>query len=116
MPSSSARSMITNESGSVVSGPKFIVPRQSSLTRSAVRPSRFSSMVSPLLGVRWSVRGAAAGRGREVGRFVAVVGSVEGPSRCDDLVDAVEGGGVERDVGRAQQIDELLLGLGADDR
>src|SRR6266498_2746968 len=38
MPSSSARSMIAWESASEVSGPKFIVPRQSRLTRSPVRP------------------------------------------------------------------------------
>ena len=36
--------MIANESGSVVSGPKFIVPRQIGLTRSAVRPRRRYSM------------------------------------------------------------------------
>ncbi len=36
--------MIANESGSVVWGPKFIVPRQRRLTLSAVRPSRVYCM------------------------------------------------------------------------
>src|SRR4051794_37779049 len=36
--------MIANESGSVVCGPKFIVPRQTRLTRNAVRPSRVYCM------------------------------------------------------------------------
>ena len=40
MPSSIARSMILCDSSSEVSGPKFIVPRHSSLTRKAVRPNR----------------------------------------------------------------------------
>src|SRR4051812_19000457 len=48
MPCSSARSMMANESGSVVCGPKFIVPRQIRLTRSAVRPSRVYCMTSTL--------------------------------------------------------------------
>src|SRR5688572_33399790 len=44
-PRSSARSMMANESGSVVSGPKFIVPRQKGLTFRPVRPRYRYSMV-----------------------------------------------------------------------
>ena len=46
MPSSRARSMIVWESSSEVSGPKFIVPRQSRLTSSPVRPRWVCSICS----------------------------------------------------------------------
>src|SRR3954452_2850634 len=39
MPASSARSMMAKLSGSVVCGPKFIVPRHRGLTRKPERPS-----------------------------------------------------------------------------
>src|SRR5882724_7849883 len=44
MPSSRARSMIAKLSGSLVCGPKFMVPRQRRLTRRPVRPRRTYSM------------------------------------------------------------------------
>src|SRR4029077_19711254 len=101
MPRSSARSMITNESSCVVSGPKFIVPRHNSLTWRAVRPSRrYSIYVSlvmdrlraPLPFGRCAVvsRSVSASGGRvEARRLVAVVAGVHGAPGRDDLVDAV---------------------------
>src|SRR5579859_3642237 len=48
MPWSSARSMMAKLSGSVVFGPKFMVPRQSRLTFSPVRPRFVYSMGATL--------------------------------------------------------------------
>src|SRR6059036_2249924 len=102
--------MITNESSWVVRGPKFMVPRHSSLTRSAVRPSRRYSMWSLFL------IGSASGRGREVWRLVTVIGRVQRATRRHDLVDTVERGRVERHIGRAEQVVELGHRLRPDDR
>src|SRR3954471_5301715 len=102
--------MIANASGWLVSGPIYIVPRRSSLTLSAVRPSRrcFIGFLSR------AVSAPAGGRG-EIRRFVTVVGRVQRPAGRDDLVDAVERLGVERHVGTRDQVVELLHRLRPDD-
>src|SRR2546430_194570 len=92
MPCSSARSMMAKLSGSVVLGPKFIVPRQSRLTLRPVRPRFVYSMLAtlpPRAHSKANRESAAFARGRSraeedvvparqalAGRLVAAAGSV----------------------------------------
>src|SRR2546423_81777 len=95
MPCSSARSMIVKLSGSVVLGPKFIVPRQSRLTSSPVRPRFVYSMAVTVIRSRVRRGGgrlpnmSGPGTLRDVHRGV---GATTGPPRGELVGGAARGG------------------------
>ena len=83
-------------------------PEHEASARPAARPARGARRGRTAL--------AAAPGGLEDLLAVAGVGGVEGDAGADDLVDAVEDRGVERDVGGGQLALELLHRARADDR
>src|SRR5207249_7170486 len=82
MPASRARSMSAKLSPSLVSGPKFMVPRQRRLTRSPVRP-RWTYCMAGVLARRDGPPYPASGEGSQHGEIPPVLREVGALRRLD---------------------------------